>query len=78
MTIRVVIAEDEAIIRLDLRATLVEEGYVVVGETGNGEQGGELGRGRLPDRARLVGQMAGRDGGGVGRVGLTGAGCHPR
>ena len=31
MTIRVVIAEDEAIIRLDLRETLEAEGYDVVG-----------------------------------------------
>ena len=36
---RVVIAEDEAIIRLDLRETLEEEGYEVVGERG------DLGRG---------------------------------
>ena len=31
---RVVIAEDESIIRLDLRELLEEEGYSVVGETG--------------------------------------------
>ena len=31
---RVVIAEDEAIIRLDLKELLEEEGYEVVGETG--------------------------------------------
>ena len=31
MTIRVVIAEDEAIIRLDLKESLEEEGYEVVG-----------------------------------------------
>ena len=31
--VRVVIAEDEAIIRLDLRETLEEEGYVVVADT---------------------------------------------
>ena len=34
VTTRVVIAEDEAIIRLDLKETLEEEGYEVVGETG--------------------------------------------
>jgi AmiR/NasT family two-component response regulator len=34
VTVRVVIAEDEAIIRLDLKETLEEEGYEVVGETG--------------------------------------------
>ena len=34
---RVVIAEDEAIIRLDLRETLVEAGYDVVAEAASGE-----------------------------------------
>ena len=34
---RVVIAEDEAIIRLDLKELLEEEGYEVVGETGRGD-----------------------------------------
>ena len=42
VTIRVVIAEDEAIIRLDLRETLEEEGYEVVGETGRGDEAVEL------------------------------------
>ena len=37
MSIRVVIAEDEAIIRLDLRETLEEEGYEVIGEAGRGD-----------------------------------------
>ena len=36
--IRVVIAEDEALIRLDLKEMLEEEGYAVVGEAGDGEQ----------------------------------------
>src|SRR3954464_10030686 len=36
---RVLIAEDEALIRLDLREMLVEEGYDVVGEAGDGETG---------------------------------------
>jgi response regulator NasT len=34
---RVLIAEDEALIRLDLREMLQEEGYAVVGEAGDGE-----------------------------------------
>jgi len=33
-SVRVVVAEDEAIIRLDLVETLAEEGYVVVADTG--------------------------------------------
>ena len=35
--LRVVIAEDEALIRLDLKEMLEEEGYSVVAETGDGE-----------------------------------------
>ena len=52
MSIRVVIAEDEAIIRLDLRETLEEEGYEVVGETGRGDQAVELVRSLKPDLDR--------------------------
>ena len=42
MAVRVVIAEDEAIIRLDLKEILEEEGYEVVGETGRGDEAVEL------------------------------------
>ena len=62
MTIRVVIAEDEAIIRLDLRETLEEEGYDVVGECGRGEQAVELVRELKPDLAILDIKMPGMDG----------------
>ena len=34
---RVVIAEDEALIRMDLKEMLEEAGYAVVGEAGDGE-----------------------------------------
>ena len=53
MTVRIVIAEDEAIIRLDLRETLVEEGYEVVGEAANGDEAITLIRQLLPDLAIL-------------------------
>lgn len=53
MAIRVVIAEDEAIIRLDLRETLEEEGYEVVGECGRGDRAVELVRELQPDLAIL-------------------------
>ena len=59
---RVVIAEDEAIIRMDLRETLEEEGYEVVGETGRGDQAVELVRGLHPDLAILDIKMPGMDG----------------
>ncbi|HLM28458.1 MAG TPA: response regulator [Acidimicrobiales bacterium] len=62
MTIRVVIAEDEAIIRMDLRETLEEEGYEVVGETGRGDTAIELVRELLPDLAILDIKMPGVDG----------------
>jgi two-component system, response regulator PdtaR len=59
---RVVIAEDEAIIRLDLRETLEEEGYDVVGECGRGDQAVELVRSLKPDLAILDVKMPGIDG----------------
>ena len=59
---RVVIAEDEAIIRMDLRETLEEEGYDVVGETGRGDQAVELVRDLAPDLAVLDIKMPGMDG----------------
>jgi response regulator NasT len=62
MTIRVVIAEDEAIIRLDLRETLEEEGYEVVGETGRGDTAVELVRELKPDLAILDIKMPHMDG----------------
>lgn len=62
MSIRVVIAEDEAIIRLDLKETLEEEGYEVVGETGRGDKAVDLVRELRPDLAILDIKMPGLDG----------------
>jgi response regulator NasT len=62
VSIRVVIAEDEAIIRLDLRETLEEEGYEVVGETGRGDEAVDLVRSLRPDIAILDIKMPGLDG----------------
>ncbi|MDP1821184.1 MAG: response regulator [Acidimicrobiales bacterium] len=59
---RVVIAEDEAIIRLDLKETLQEEGYEVVGETGRGDEAVQLVRELGPDLAILDIKMPGLDG----------------
>jgi AmiR/NasT family two-component response regulator len=59
---RVVIAEDEAIIRLDLKETLEEEGYEVVGETGRGDEAVRLVRELTPDLAILDIKMPGLDG----------------
>ena len=46
---RVLIAEDEALIRLDLREMLREEGFDVVGEAGDGEQAIALANELQPD-----------------------------
>lgn len=62
MPLRVVIAEDEAIIRMDLRETLQEEGYDVVGETGRGDAVVDLVRETKPDLAILDIKMPGADG----------------
>jgi response regulator NasT len=58
----VVIAEDEAIIRLDLKEILLDEGYEVVGETGRGDDAVELVRIHRPDLAILDVKMPGADG----------------
>ena len=58
----IVIAEDEAIIRLDLRELLEEEGYVVVGEAGRGDQAVDLVRQLRPDLVILDVKMPGMDG----------------
>ena len=62
MPVRVVIAEDEAIVRLDLKETLEEEGYEVVGETGRGDEAVELVDRLKPDLAILDIKMPGKDG----------------
>ena len=62
MATRIVIAEDEAIIRLDLKETLEEEGYEVVGETGRGDEAVELVKTLEPDVAILDIKMPGLDG----------------
>jgi response regulator NasT len=62
VTTRVVIAEDEAIIRLDLKETLQEEGYEVVGETGRGDEAVQLVQELRPDLAILDIKMPGMDG----------------
>lgn len=59
---RVVIAEDEAIIRLDLKEILLSAGYDVVGETARGDQAVALVEQHRPDLAILDIKMPGMDG----------------
>ncbi len=59
---RVVIAEDEPLIRLDLRESLIEEGYDVVGEAGDGAEALALVRELKPDVAILDIKMPNVDG----------------
>lgn len=59
---RVVIAEDEAIIRLDLRETLESLGYEVVGDTGRADEAADLIRSCQPDLAILDIKMPGGSG----------------
>jgi response regulator NasT len=59
---RVLIAEDEALIRLDLREMLIEEGYDVVGEAGDGEAALRLAEQLRPDLVILDIKMPIMDG----------------
>ena len=59
---RVVVAEDEAIIRLDLVEVLRDEGYDVIAETGRGDEAVELVAHHQPDVALLDVKMPGIDG----------------
>jgi AmiR/NasT family two-component response regulator len=59
---RVLIAEDEALIRLDLKEMLEEEGYLVVGEAGDGEQAVQLAEELRPDLVILDVKMPRMDG----------------
>ena len=61
-TRRVVIAEDEALIRLDLAEMLAEEGYDVVGQAGDGERAIELAEELRPDLVMLDVKMPKLDG----------------
>ena len=62
MAIRIVLAEDEAIIRLDLRESLQEEGYEVVGDVGRGDKAVEMVDALRPDVAIFDIKMPGMSG----------------
>ena len=58
----VVIAEDEALIRMDLAEMLTEEGYDVVGQAGDGAKAVELAESLRPDLVMLDVKMPVLDG----------------
>ena len=62
MSATVVIADDESIIRLDLKEILESAGYDVVGEASRGDEALELIREHRPDLALLDIKMPGLDG----------------
>jgi AmiR/NasT family two-component response regulator len=61
-TLRVVVAEDEALIRLDLVEMLTEAGYDVVGQAGDGEAAIELTETEKPDLVVMDVKMPKLDG----------------
>ena len=60
--VRVIIAEDEAIVRLDIKEILLSAGYEVVGETGRGDEAVSLAAETTPDLAILDVKMPGMSG----------------
>lgn len=60
--LRVLVAEDESLIRLDIVATLEESGYQIVGQADNGVDAVSLAQQLRPDLAVLDIKMPGLDG----------------
>lgn len=60
--LRVLIADDEALIRLDLKEMLLEAGHSVVGEASNGEEAVLMTRELLPDLVMMDVKMPQMDG----------------
>jgi AmiR/NasT family two-component response regulator len=59
---RVIIADDESLVRVDLREALTELGYLVVGEVGDGQSAVNMARELDPDVVVMDIKMPGLDG----------------
>jgi two-component system, response regulator PdtaR len=59
---RVLVAEDEALIRLDLAEMLKDEGYEVIGQAGDGQEAVEMAEELKPDLVIMDVKMPRRDG----------------
>ena len=59
---RVIIADDESILRMDLQETLAELGYLVVGQVGDGQSAVSMARELEPDVVVMDIKMPGMDG----------------
>jgi response regulator NasT len=62
LRVRILVAEDQALIRLDLAEMLVEAGYDIVGQASNGEQAVALSRELKPDLVLMDVKMPVLDG----------------
>ncbi len=60
--VRVIIADDESLVRVDLREALTEQGYLVVGEVGDGQSVVNIARELNPDVVMMDIRMPGLDG----------------
>jgi AmiR/NasT family two-component response regulator len=62
MTTRIIIAEDDSVIRMDLREELQRQGYLVVGDVGDGQSAVNLARELRPDLVVMDIRMPQMDG----------------
>jgi AmiR/NasT family two-component response regulator len=65
---RIIIADDESIIRMDLKEMLSGLGYLVVGEAGDGQTAVNLAREMRPDLIIMDIKMPGLDGIGAAKI----------
>ncbi len=62
MTTRIIIAEDDSVIRMDLREELQRQGYLVVGDVGDGQSAVNLARELRPELVLMDIRMPEMDG----------------